>query len=131
MYTDPIADMLTRIRNANRVYHEKVDVPASSEKLRIAEILKEEGFISNYKRIEDGKQGIIRIYLKYGPNRERVITGLERVSKPGLRQYVRWNKVPRVFGGMGVAIISTSKGILTDRECKKLRVGGELLCRVW
>jgi len=129
--TDPIADMLTRIRNANHAGHEYVDVPASKIKANIATILKKEKFIKNYKFIDDKKQGILRIYLKYGPKRERVITDLKRISKPGLRIYVTKDEIPKVLGGIGIAIISTSKGIMIDKTCKKMGVGGEVLCYVW
>ena len=129
--TDPIADILTRIRNANMVYQEKVDIPASKLKQEMARVLKEEGFIKNYKYIEDRKQGIIRIYLKYGPNRERVIQGLRRVSKPGLRTYAGKKKIPRVLGGLGIAIVSTSKGVMTGKQCRRARIGGEILCHIW
>ena len=129
--TDPIADMLTRIRNSSMAEHEKTDIPASKLKVRIAELLKEEGFIKNFRLIEDRKQGILRIYLKYGPGQERVITGLRRGSKPGRRQYVEADKIPSVLGGIGVALISTPRGVLTDRESRRLRVGGEVLCYVW
>jgi len=131
MLTDPIADFLTRIRNANTVYHETTEIPASNIKKAIAGILKEEGFIKDYEVIDDGKQGIIRIYLKYGSNRERVISGLKRISKPGLRVYAGKDEVPRVLGGLGIAILSTSKGILTDKQARRLGVGGEVLCYVW
>lgn len=133
MMTDPIADMLTRIRNANHARHEHVDIPASRVKEAIARILKEEGFIRDYERIEDGKQGILRVHLKYAPGREktRVITGLKRVSRPGLRVYARKDKIPKVLGGLGVAIVSTSQGILTDREARRRGVGGEVLCYIW
>lgn len=129
--TDPIADMLARIRNAGMAEHEKVDIPASKLKVRIAEILKDEGFIKNYRLIENRTQGILRVYLKYGPSRERVIVGLRRVSKPGRRLYVGAEQVPSVLGGMGVAIMSTPQGVLTDRESRRRRVGGEVLCYVW
>jgi small subunit ribosomal protein S8 len=129
--TDPIADMLTRIRNANNAGHEKVDVPASKLKVNIAVILKKEKFIKSYKFIEDRKQGILRIYLKYGPKRERVLTDLKRISKPGLRVYVDKDKIPKVLGGLGIAIISTSKGVMTDKACRQLGIGGEVLCYVW
>ncbi|MBI3457701.1 MAG: 30S ribosomal protein S8 [Candidatus Rokubacteria bacterium] len=129
--TDPIADMLARIRNASMAEHEKVDIPASKIKVRLAELLKEEGFIKNFRVIEDRKQGTLRVYLKYGPNQERVIVGLERVSKPGRRRYVGAAKIPAVLGGMGVAVLSTSRGVLPDREARRLRVGGEVLCYVW
>ena len=129
--TDPIADFLTRIRNANMVMNEKVEIPASKTKVALAEILKNEGFIKDYEQIEDGKQGIIRVYLKYGPNREKVITGLKRISKPGLKVYCKKDEVPKVLGGLGIAIISTSKGIVTDKEARKLGLGGEVICYVW
>ncbi len=129
--TDPIADMLTRIRNANLVKHESVDVPASNMKKSIANILLEEGFIKGYDVIEDGKQGILRIQLKYGPNKEKVITGLKKISKPGLRVYAKRNEIPKVLGGLGIAIISTSNGVITDKEARKLGVGGEVICYVW
>lgn len=129
--SDPIADMLTRIRNANVVRHETVEMPASTIKKQIAEILKREGFIRDAEYIEDNKQGIIRIFLKYGSNSERVITGLKRISKPGLRVYTKSNEVPRVLGGLGIAIISTSKGVMTDKEARQSKSGGEVLCYVW
>ncbi|CEP68031.1 Ribosomal protein S8 [Moorella glycerini] len=129
--TDPIADFLTRIRNANMVYQEKVEVPASKMKRAIAEILKNEGYIKNYEYIEDGKQGILRLYLKYGPNKEKVITGIKRISRPGLRIYARKGEIPKVLGGLGVAVISTSKGILTDKQARREGVGGEVICYIW
>jgi small subunit ribosomal protein S8 len=129
--TDPIADMLARIRNGGMAEHEKVDIPASRLRVRLAEILKEEGFIKNFRLIEDRKQGVLRVYLKYGSGQERVITGLRRVSKPGRRLYVTADRIPSVLGGMGVAILSTSRGVMTDRESRKLQVGGEVLCYVW
>src|SRR5690606_4309262 len=129
--TDPIADMLTRIRNANMVRHEKLEIPASKIKREIAEILKREGFIRDAEFIEDDKQGIIRIFLKYGANNERVISGLKRISKPGLRVYVKSDEVPRVLGGLGIALISTSKGVITDKEARQQRIGGEVLAYVW
>lgn len=129
--TDPIADMLTRIRNANVVKHETVDVPASNIKKELARILLEEGFIRGYDVIEDGKQGIIRIQLKYGQAGERVITGLKRISKPGMRVYAAKCEVPRVLNGLGISIVSTSKGILTDKQARKENVGGEVICYVW
>jgi len=131
MLTDPIADMLTRIRNASNGEHEKVDVPASKLKVRIAEILKSEGFIKNCRLIEDQKQGILRVYLKYGPRGEKMISGLVRVSSPGRRLYAAAGEVPSILGGMGVAILSTSKGVLTDREARNEKLGGEVLCYVW
>ena len=129
--TDPIADMLTRIRNAAQARHKRVDVPASKLKLEIARILLKERFIANYKFVEDGPQGTIRVYLKYTPDEEPVINGLERVSKPGLRRYCGSGEIPRVFGGMGVSILSTSRGVLSGREAKAAGVGGEILCAVW
>ena len=129
--TDPIADFLTRIRNANMVMHEKVEIPASKTKIALAEILKNEGFIKDYEQIEDGKQGIIRVYLKYGADKEKVITGLKRISKPGLKVYCKKDEIPKVLGGLGIAIISTSKGIVTDKEARKLGLGGEVICYVW
>ena len=129
--TDPIADMLPRIRNANVVKHETVDVPASNMKKELSRILLEEGFIRGYDVIEDGKQGIIRIQLKYGQTGERVISGLKRISKPGMRVYADKHEVPRVLNGLGISIISTSKGILTDKQARKENVGGEVICYVW
>ena len=129
--TDPIADMLTRIRNANTVKHETVDVPASNIKKEIARILLEEGFVRGYDVIEDGKQGIIRIQLKYGQTGERVISGLKRISKPGMRVYAANQEIPKVLNGLGISIISTSKGILTDKQARKEGVGGEVICYVW
>ncbi|EQK46513.1 30S ribosomal protein S8 [Paraclostridium bifermentans] len=129
--TDPIADMLTRIRNANMVKHETVDVPASNMKKELARILLEEGFIRGYDVIEDGKQGIIRIQLKYGQIGERVITGLKRISKPGMRVYAAKEELPKVLNGLGISIISTSKGILTDKQARNAAVGGEVICYVW
>ncbi|MBO3444821.1 MULTISPECIES: 30S ribosomal protein S8 [Clostridia] len=129
--TDPIADMLTRIRNANVVKHETVDVPASNMKKELARILLEEGFIKGYDVIEDGKQGIIRMQLKYGQAGERVISGLKRISKPGMRVYAANQEIPKVLNGLGISIISTSKGIITDRQARKENVGGEVICYVW
>lgn len=129
--TDPIADLLTRIRNANSVRHEKLEVPASNIKREIANILKREGFIRDTEFIEDNKQGIIRIFLKYGVDNERVIAGLKRISKPGLRVYAKSDEIPRVLGGLGVALISTSKGVVTDKEARQQKVGGEVLAYVW
>ena len=129
--TDPVADFLTRIRNANMVMHETVEVPASKTKLAIAAILKNEGYIKEYEQVEDGKQGVIRVYLKYGANKTKVITGLRRISKPGLKVYCKKDEVPKVLGGLGIAIISTSKGIVTDKEARKLGLGGEVICYVW
>ena len=129
--TDPIADMLTRIRNANSSKHESVNVPASKIKIEIAKILDAEGYIAGYEVIEDEIQGIIKINLKYGPGKQKVITGLKRVSKPGLRVYASKENLPRVLKGLGIAIISTSKGIMTDKEARKQNVGGEVLAFVW
>lgn len=129
--TDPIADMLTRIRNANMARHEKVEIPASNVKKEIARILKDEGFVRDVEFIEDSKQGLIRIFLKYGPLNEHVISGLKRISKPGLRVYAKKNEVPRVLGGLGVAILSTSNGILTDKQARAAQAGGEVLAYVW
>ena len=129
--TDPIADMLTRIRNANTVGHETVEIPASKMKKAIAEILKEEGYITDFDVIEDDKQGMIKVTMKYGANKERVISGIKKISKPGLKVYAKANEVPKVLGGLGIAIISTSKGIVSDKEARKLGVGGEVICYVW
>jgi small subunit ribosomal protein S8 len=129
--TDPIADMLTRIRNANMVGHERVEIPASKFKEQIARILYEEGYIRNYRFIEDNKQGILRVYLKYGENKEKVITQINRISKPGRRIYVRKDQLSKVLGGLGISILSTSQGIMTSAQCRKAGVGGELLCQVW
>ncbi|SHH15876.1 small subunit ribosomal protein S8 [Anaerosphaera aminiphila DSM 21120] len=131
MMTDPIADMLTRIRNGNNAKHKSVDIPASNIKKEISEILLNEGYIKNYEVIDDDKQGIIRIDFKYGENQEKVISGIKRISKPGLRVYVHCEDVPKVLGGLGIAIISTSKGILTDKEARANSVGGEVICYVW
>ena len=131
MLIDPIADMLTRLRNANAAGHEKVDIPLSRLKVEIARILTEEGFVKGYKVIDQGKQGILRISLKYASGNERVLRGIARASKPGLRVYARATKIPRILSGMGVAIISTSKGVMTDREARNQGVGGEVLCHVW
>ena len=129
--TDPIADMLTRIRNASSYHHESVDIPASNAKKTIAEILLSEGYIKNLQVIDDGSQGIICITLKYGQNKESAITGLRRVSKPGLRVYAGVEDMPKVLKGLGIAIISTSKGIVTDKKARALHVGGEVLAFVW
>ena len=129
--TDPVADMLTRIRNANSVFHDKVEIPASRIKQAIAQVLKAEGFIKDFEIIKDDKQGMLRASLKYGPNREKVITGIKRISKPGLRVYVKSEQMPRVLGGLGIAIISTSKGIMTDKQARRDGLGGEVLAFVW
>lgn len=129
--TDPIADMLTRIRNAQVARHETVDVPASNMKKSIAQILLSEGYIKGYNVIDDGVQGIIRIHLKYGPNKTKAITGLKRISRPGLRVYARKDQIPKVLGGLGIAIISTSKGVMTSREARAQGVGGEVIAYVW
>jgi small subunit ribosomal protein S8 len=129
--TDPIADLLTRIRNANSAKHDTVDVPASNMKKAIAEILVEEGYIKNYQIIDDGKQGIIRIALKYGANKAKTLQGLRRVSKPGLRVYANCEEMPKVMKGLGVAIVSTSKGVMTDKTARRENVGGEVLAFVW
>ena len=129
--TDPIADMLTRIRNGVRAKLQKVDVPNSKLKVEIARILKDEGFISNFKSVEDSKQGMLRVYLKYGPGMERVITDVQRVSKPGCRIYCGKGEIPRVFGGLGINILSTSRGLMTGRSAAREGVGGEILCNVW
>jgi small subunit ribosomal protein S8 len=131
MTSDPIADLLTRIRNASRAEHEKVDIPASKLKVRVTELLKEEGFIKNYRLIEDEKQGVLRVYLKYGAGNEKMISGLVRVSRPGRRVYVGKDKIPTILGGMGVAILSTSRGVMTDRDSRRQQVGGEVLAYVW
>jgi len=130
MVTDPIADMLTRIRNSNTVNHETVDIPASKMKKNIAEILLDEGFISKVDLIEDGVQGVLRVTLKYSDDK-KVITGLKRISKPGLRVYAKKDEMPKVLGGLGIAIISTSSGLIVDRKARELGVGGEVVCYVW
>ncbi|MGA2193225.1 MAG: 30S ribosomal protein S8 [Nitrospirota bacterium] len=129
--TDPISDMLTRIRNANMAKLEKVDVPSSNLKLELARVLKEEGYIKNFKLLKDRKQGIVRVYMKYAPDEERVINGLKRVSRPGNRVYVGADEIPRVMGGLGVAIISTSRGVMVDRESRTKNMGGEVICYIW
>ncbi|MCX7883962.1 MAG: 30S ribosomal protein S8 [Caloramator sp.] len=129
--TDPIADMLTRIRNANIVRRESVEVPASKMKKAVAEILVNEGYLSGIEEYVDGSVPMLKLSLKYGSNKERVITGLKRISKPGLRVYVEKDNVPKVLGGLGIAIISTSKGVMTDREARKLGIGGEVICYIW
>lgn len=129
--TDPIADMLTRIRNANMVQKETVDLPASRVKEEIATVLKNEGFIKDYQRIAEGPQGVLRLYLKYGKDGQKVISGLKRISKPGLRVYAKKDEIPKVLGGLGMAVISTSKGIMTDKAARGAGVGGEVICYVW
>lgn len=129
--TDPVADMLTRIRNANIAGHAMVEIPASKMKKNIAEILVKEGFIKSYEIIEAENQDIIRVQMKYGANKAKVITGIKKISKPGLKVYAKADEVPRVLGGLGIAIISTSSGLITDKEARKLGVGGEVICYVW
>lgn len=129
--SDPIADMLTRVRNALRARHQKVDVPASKMKMELARILKEEGFILNYKMAEDGAQKAIRIYLKYTPSNEPAIAKIERISRPGCRVYVGSKEIPRVLGGLGINILTTPRGLMTGRDARKENVGGELICQVW
>ena len=128
--TDPIADMLTRIRNANQAKHQSVTMPASRLKLEILNVLKNEGYISEYEKVEDGKQGVIKVTLKYN-NKERVIQGLKKISKPGLRVYAKSSELPKVLNGLGIAIISTSNGIMTDREARQKKLGGEVIAFVW
>ena len=129
--TDPVADMLTRIRNANTVGHATVEIPASKMKKSIAGILTEEGYIKGFDVIEDDKQGMIRIQMKYGQDKERVISGIKKISKPGLKVYAKAEDVPKVLGGLGIAIISTSQGLISDKEARKLGIGGEVICYVW
>lgn len=129
--SDPLADMLTRIRNAGMVSFRTVDVPLSNLKLGVAKVLKDEGYIEGYKVLKDALPGTIRIDLKYSANNEKVVSGLRRVSKPGMRIYVKADKIPKVMSGLGIAILSTSKGIITDRQARELGVGGEILCNVW
>ena len=129
--TDPIADLLTRIRNANVVHHDKVEIPASKIKRAIVQILKDEGFVKDFDVLADGKQGILRVSLKYGPERDRVITGIKRISKPGLRVYAKREQLPKVLGGLGIAIISTSQGLMSDKQARKSNLGGEVLAFVW
>lgn len=130
MMTDPIADMLTRIRNANQAKHQTVEMPASRIKLEILNVLKNEGYIAEYEKIEDGKQGVIKVTLKYA-DKERVIKGIKRISKPGLRVYAKSEELPKVLNGLGIAIISTSNGVMTDREARKQKLGGEVIAFVW
>ena len=129
--TDPIADLLTRIRNANLVHHDKVEIPASKIKRAIVQILKDEGFVKDFDVLADGKQGILRVSLKYGPERDRVITGIKRISKPGLRVYAKREQLPKVLGGLGIAIISTSQGLMSDKQARKSNLSGEVLAFVW
>jgi small subunit ribosomal protein S8 len=129
--TDQIADMLTRIRNANLARQEHVLIPASKLKLEVAKVLKSQGYIQKYDLVDDKRQGQLRIHLRYTPERERVITGIRRISRPGVRVYVDANHIPRVMGGLGIAVLSTSQGILTDRDARRRRIGGEVLCHVW
>jgi small subunit ribosomal protein S8 len=129
--SDPIGDMLTRIRNANKMCMDYVDIPASKMKIAIARILKEEGFIKYYKVTRNNTQGTVRVFLKFGAEREPVLNGLVRVSKPGLRKYVSKDDIPHVLGGLGISVISTSQGILTDRECRRKKIGGEVICNIW
>jgi len=129
--TDPIADMLTRIRNANQMKHETVEMPASKLKSEILALLKSEGYITDYKLVTDGVQGTIKVTLKYLPNKERAVKGLKKISKPGLRVYAKTDELPRVLNGLGIAIVSTSQGIMTDREARKKQVGGEIIAYIW
>ena len=129
--TDPIADYLTRIRNANMVKHESLEIPASNIKKSMTEILKNEGFIKDYEVVEDNKQNVLRIFLKYGNDQQRVISGLKRISRPGLRSYVDSDNVPKVLNGLGIAILSTSKGVITDKEARAQHVGGEVIAYIW
>ena len=129
--TDPIADYLTRIRNANMVKHESLEMPASNIKKSMTEILKNEGFIKDYEVVEDNKQNVLRIFLKYGKDQQRVISGLKRISRPGLRSYVDSDNVPKVLNGLGIAILSTSKGVITDKEARAQHVGGEVIAYIW
>lgn len=131
MHSDPIADMLTRVRNANTSGLDHVDIPNSKSKVALARILKDEGFIKYYKVMRNTKQGTIRVFLKYGPNKERALCGLTRVSTPSLRRYMQSREIPHVRGGLGITILSTSQGILTGRECRQKGIGGEVLCTVW
>lgn len=129
--TDPIADFLNRIKNGQRARFDKVDIPASRLKTELARILKEEGYIKHYKLIKDNKQGVLRVHLKYSTDREAAVTGIKRISKPSRRVYVGHDEIPRVLNGLGIAILSTSKGIMTDRDARANRVGGEVICSVW
>lgn len=129
--SDPIADLLTRIRNANTVNHDRIEVPGSKLKKALVQILKEEGFVRDFEWLDTGHQGMIRIYLKYGPNKTKVISGLRRISRPGLRVYAKKDQVPKVLGGLGVAVLSTSHGIMTDKKARQEGLGGEVLCYIW
>lgn len=131
MMTDPIADMLTRIRNANQALLDRVDIPGSKLKVEVARLLRDEGFIRSYRVLQDQKQGVLRVYMKYGPNNLRVLKGIRRVSRPGLRVYTNAAKIPRVQNGLGVAILSTSRGLMTDRQARRQGVGGEVIAYVW
>jgi len=131
LYSDPVSDMLTRIRNANMVGRDRVDIPASKMKRRIAQILKQEGFIRDFDQVDNGPQKTLRVYLKYGPDKERVISGIQRVSRPGLRVYAKGKDVPQVRSGLGITIVSTSSGLMTDKRARKEGVGGEVVCQVW
>lgn len=128
---DPLADMLTRIRNATRAHFSTVEMPLSKIKVNVAQVLVDEGYIANYRTVQEGPQGTLKIELKYGPNKEQVITGLRRISKPGLRQYKRSTNIPNVLSGLGIAILSTSRGVITDKQARQQNIGGELLCEVW
>ncbi len=129
--SDPLADMLTRIRNATKAHFTTIEMPLSKLKVSVAQVLQREGYIAEYHILEDGSQGVLKIDLKYGANNERVITGIKRVSKPGCRRYKPSNKIPKVMNGLGVAILTTSQGVVTDREARQLNIGGELLCEIW
>jgi small subunit ribosomal protein S8 len=129
--SDPIADLLTRIRNANTVHHDRIELPGSKMKKAIVQILKDEGFVRDFEWLENGHQGTIRVYLKYGPSKSKVISGLRRISRPGLRVYAKKDQVPKVLGGLGVAVLSTSKGIMTDKKARQDGLGGEVLCYIW
>lgn len=129
--TDPIADMLTRIRNASSANHDQVDIPVSRVKRELVRILKDEGYVRDFKIVEDGGRQVIRVFLKYGPNKGKVITGIKRISKPGLRVYTQHENIPRVLGGLGIAVLSTSLGVMTDKNARKAGVGGEVICYVW
>lgn len=129
--SDPIADLLTRIRNANMVNHDRMEVPGSKMKKAIVQILKEEGFIRDFEWIDNGHQGTIRVYLKYGPSKSKVVAGLRRISRPGLRVYAKKDQIPKVLGGLGIAVLSTSHGIMTDKKARQEGLGGEVLCYIW